>query len=186
MWSRPRARSTSLHRRQTISPRRRPVRASNRIAVTGKSTPYSSSSLSRACARRLSSWGSRNLCILRTAGFFIPRAGLSGRSFRSTANCRMLEASATHCPPVPRPVATLPAGRLPDDFSAVWPPMTVSRRCSTSARLIACTFFFPRRGIRWSLARPRSLRRVLSFLWAAPEAKYKSHSSAKVAASRDD
>jgi hypothetical protein len=45
---------------------------------------------------------------------------------------------------------------------------------------------FPRRGIRWILARPRSLRRVLSFLWAAPEAKYKSHSSAKVAASRDD
>ena len=70
----------------STSPFRQPVNASNLIAAATNGLPLSRSSSFNASARRANSASLRNRCIFRTAGFLMPRAGLSGRMPRSTAN----------------------------------------------------------------------------------------------------
>jgi hypothetical protein len=58
--------------------------------------PPPSTSVLNASANLRSSASDRKRCILRTGGFFIPFAGLSSRSFRVTANCKMVAAKVVH------------------------------------------------------------------------------------------
>ncbi len=164
-----RSKSTDRQRNLTISPRRQPVSASRRIAAIACALPEHSASTSSDSASFLSSASERNRCILRTGGFLTPRAGLSERTPRSTANWSTVDANATHWAATPAPpVAMLPGRRFSCGATDVRPHLTSLSRRSMSARLIASARFLPNTGFRWSSMRPRSDRIVLAFLCATP------------------